>query len=167
MILTGPRPGDLSGLIWCFFSLLEISSPHLNLAMVCFLLLTTKMSWSLLCTKLQIQILKEILLPSDLVMKPCARSYQRTLLPVHSLNVLRVSRGMRSLGLSIFHRNVFTLIETDDSFINLSHSEFSDDFVRACEHYFKQVGSLMAYAIGDHVLARAWPQVQRPQFHQA
>ena len=86
-------------------------------------------------------------------------------MPAKSLNVLRVSRGVQSLGLSVFHCNVFTLIETDDSFINLSHSEFRDDFVRACEHYVKQMGSLMAYAIGDHVLARAWPQVQRPQFH--
>lgn len=92
------------------------------------------MSWSLLCTKLQILVLKEILLPSDLVMKPCAHSYQRALLPAKSLNVLRVSRGVESLGLSIFHRNVFTLTETDDSFINLSHSDCREEFVRACEH---------------------------------
>lgn len=160
MILTGHRPGDVSVIVLAACSVLSTCQILLG-----FSLLTTKMSWSLLCTELQIQILKEILLPSDLVMKPCAHSYQRALLPAKSLNVLRVSRGMQSLGLSIFHRNVFTLIETDDFFINLSHSEFRDDFVRACENYVKQVGSLMAYAIGDHVPARAWPQVQRPQFH--
>ena len=129
-----------------------------------------KMSWSMLCTELQVLVLEEILLPSKLVMRPIAHSYERALLPAKSLNVLQVSRGVQALGLSIFHRNVFTLVETscyDDSFTNLSRSDFREEFVSACEHSVKQVGSLMTLILtGDHVLGRPTPQTQRHHLHE-
>lgn len=149
MFLALHRPGHVSGFIWGFGILFSQSTikPSLKVSIdpQPYLLVTT-MSWSIVSTELQTMILKEILLPSDLVMIPCAPCYQQAVLPAKSLNVLRISRGVYSLGLSIFHRNVFTLIETGDYDTLVDKSLLSgseEECVGACELFVEEMVSLM------------------------